>query len=135
MKRLAGLIALGITLIAVTFGAVTTWATVPDVCPDETVFYEDGCVFRDSLGVLLEDGQTRAGLEAAIAPYGGQFDVAIDIAGIYSIRFPVRSIHELQEIMWALQAAGYPAHFQIPGELFAGHEERNAALVALDSAQ
>jgi hypothetical protein len=112
-----GRAALGLAAIALTISSVTFDRSDAEVCPDPTVFYVDGCIFADSLSVLLNDDQSRADLQAAIDPFGGEIDIAVDQAGIYSVRFPITNVRDLDGIMQALVAAGFRAGFSIPASL------------------
>ena len=127
VRRVARVTAVALMSIAGTVAAMTFWLPQPNVCTEPTVFYVDGCIFPDSLSVLLDDDQTRADLEAAIAPYRGAFDVAIDKAGIYSVQFPVGSVHELEAIMIALDEMGFRASLQSPMELYSSARRQMTA--------
>ena len=119
MTRIVGRAALGLAVIALTISSVTFDRSDAEVCPDPTVFYVDGCIFADSLSVLLDDDQTRADLQAAIDPFGGEIDIAVDQAGIYGVSFPVAHVRDLDAIMQTLIAAGFRASFSTPMSLYA----------------
>jgi hypothetical protein len=113
----------GIALILLVVAGLALVRWQDERCPDETVFYQDGCVFPDSLSVVLKDGQDRAHLEAAIAAYDGK--IRIDVAErIFSVTFPVEDVEELDRVRAALEAAGFQVGFSIPGELFANRWTR-----------
>ena len=95
------------------------------MCEAGTALHDGDCTETDSLGFLLTDDQTRTDLETAIAPFGGQVNLAIDVANSYSVWFPVDSIGELEPILDALERAGFDGHFQRTGDFFAaGQSER-----------
>jgi hypothetical protein len=73
---------------------------------------EDGdCIGRGELIVMTGEhsgGLTRADLERAIAPLGGQIETAVDVAGIYAVAFPAAdTLGKLDEVEAALEQIGF----------------------------
>ena len=96
---------------------------VPWTSPvDRIVYHEGSRVALDRLIILADDEQTRADVEAAIAPHGGTFVdgyAVLEEAGMYVARFPVERIEELESIQLALESVGIRASMSWVGELFA----------------
>jgi hypothetical protein len=120
LARARVLVGIAAILAVVAGVALVRWQE--ERCPDQTVFYQDGCVFPDSLSVVLKDGQERAQLEVAIAADDGK--IGSDIAGIFSVTFPVEDVDELDRVRAALEVAGFQVGFEHPLSLFANRRTR-----------
>jgi hypothetical protein len=114
---------MALTIVVFPFNWAFSPGFVDERCPSPLVRdYGGTCTSRDRLVVLTNDGQDRASVVAAIAPFGGQIDFDLGSAGIYGVRFPVTKWADLAPIRLALQAAGFSVSYDFHnGELFAQH--------------
>ena len=104
--------------------AVVRWEA--QRCPEETVYYQDGCIFSGYLSVILGDGQNKADLETAIATYDGWISTDVEELGIFGVSFPIEDPEELDRVRAALAAAGFQVGFSIPGSLFGSRSTPSA---------
>ncbi len=91
-----------------------------DGCPDRHVRDSTGdCTVVDELVVLTNGGESRAEVEAAVAPFRGVIVQAVEIAGAYLVRFPVARLEDLSPIRQALLAAGFTVGYSRSANNFA----------------
>lgn len=96
---------------------------LPVATPDDRIVNHEGSLVEvDRLIILADDEQTRADVEAAIAPHGGMFVdgyANLEEVGIYVAQFPVDRFEDLESIQLSLESVGIRASMSFLGELFA----------------
>jgi len=96
---------------------------LPVSTPDDRIVNDHGSLVEvDRLIILADDEQTRADLQAAVAPHGGMLVddyPELQEMGIYSARFPVNRLEDLESIRLSLRSVGIRASMSYLAELFA----------------
>ena len=111
---------MALTIVIFPFNWAFTPGFVDERCPSPLVRDDTyTCIGRDRLIIFTNDGQDRASVVAAIAPFGGQIDSDF-LRGIYGVHFPVATFADLARIRLALMAAGFEVGYELHNmELFA----------------
>jgi len=93
------------------------------------VYYDGSWVVANELVVLADAGQSRADVEAVIAPHGGKLRPSILEEGrMYVAIFPFDDAKRLVEIRHALESAGFHSSMQWLGNSSLGSHRAGGGL-------